>query len=110
MAMIWGFGAPLASSARPKYSLFLHDTIQKVFTHEGNNFDFKKRIDISLFPKATSNLFSVFFETKNSIWHRWDYEVDQYDILGDKEMPIEVKPEANKDDESDGQHSAHSGG
>jgi len=90
MAVIWGFGAPLASSARPKYSLFLQEIIQKVFSHEGSDFDFKKRIDMQLFPKATSNLFSVFFETKNCIWHRWDYEVDQYDILGDKEMSIEV--------------------
>lgn len=25
MSLIWGFGAPLTSIARPKYSLFLHE-------------------------------------------------------------------------------------
>lgn len=27
MSLIWGFGAPLTSMARPKYSLFLHEQI-----------------------------------------------------------------------------------
>lgn len=31
MSLIWGFGAPLTSPARPNYSLFLHDLIKKVF-------------------------------------------------------------------------------
>ena len=31
MAIIWGFGASLSVTARPKYSLFLHEQILKVF-------------------------------------------------------------------------------
>ena len=102
MALIWGFGAHLTATARPKYSVFLHDAIATVFSPQTCDFDFKKRVDMQLFPKAHSNLFSIFFETQNAIWHRWDYEVDQYDILGDKEKPVEAKAEVPADDGSDG--------
>jgi len=101
MAMIWGFGASLSSPARPKYSLFLHETIQKVFSPSNNTFDFKKRIDMSLFPKSNHNLFTVFFESRHMIWYTWDYEIDKYDILGDKEIEIEPYKHADGSNENE---------
>ena len=50
-----------------------------------------------MFPKLNSNLFSVFFHTKQMLWHKWDYQIDQYDILGDKEESVEAKIEQSKD-------------
>ena len=44
-----------------------------------------------LFPKSQHNLFSIFFHAKEVAWHKWDYEIEKYDILGDKEVPAEVK-------------------
>ena len=105
MAMIWGFGAPLTSSARPKYSMFLHELISKVFESSNCEFEFKKRVDMQLFPKHNCNMFSIFFHNRDFMWHKWDYEIDKYDILGDKEKPVEVKADYSKqtgdDDESD---------
>lgn len=91
MALIWGFGAPLMGAARPKYSLFLNELIPKLFSANNSPFEFKKRIEMQLFPKSNCNLFSIFFSSKDSLWHKWDYEIDQYDILGDKLVPIEHK-------------------
>jgi len=103
--MIWGFGAPLTSSARPKYSMFLHELISKVFESSSCEFEFKKRVDMQLFPKHNCNMFSIFFHNRDFMWHKWDYEIDKYDILGDKEKPVEVKADHSKqtgdDDESD---------
>lgn len=65
---------------------------------------------MDLFPKTTSNLFSIFFEPGMLLWHKWDYEIDQYDIMGDKEKPIEVKINEPKDDDSNGEDSAASVG
>ena len=56
-------------------------------------FEFKKRVDMTLFPKANCNLFSIFFHTQDILWHKWDYEIDKYDILGDKEKPVALKVE-----------------
>ena len=99
MALIWGFGASLTSPARPKYSLFLHEMIGKVFATSTCEFEFKKRIDMQIFPKNNTNLFSIFFHTADYVWHKWDYEIDKYDILGDKEKVVEAKPEIAKDDD-----------
>lgn len=57
MALIWGFGASLTTPARPKYSLFLHEAIQKVFAPATCAFDFARRVDMTLFPRAGTNLF-----------------------------------------------------
>ena len=76
MSLIWGFGAPLTSPARPKYSLFLHEHIKNVFNPANCKFEFLKRVDINLFPKVTTNLFSVFFHSKEMLWYKWDYEID----------------------------------
>lgn len=90
MALIWGFGSSLMGTARPKYSLFLHELISKLFSNS-SRFEFKKRIEMQLFPKSNCNLFSIFFHARDSLWHKWDYEIDQYDILGDKLVPVEQK-------------------
>jgi len=45
MSLIWGFGAALTSSARPKYSLFLHELIQKAFS-TNCEFEFRKRVEM----------------------------------------------------------------
>ena len=90
MALIWGFGASLSVTARPKYSLFLHEQILKVFQPSTCQFEFKKRIDMQIFPRNNCNLFSIFFHSKNFLWHKWDYEIEKYDILGDKEVLSEA--------------------
>jgi len=104
MALIWGFGASLSVSARPKYSLFLHEQIFKIFQPSSCHFEFKKRIDMQIFPRNNCNLFSIFFHPKDFMWHKWDYEIEKYDILGDKEIHSESKiVEASKtidDDDS----------
>lgn len=111
MALIWGFGSPLTSSARPKYSLFLHEMIDKVFSAATCNFEFKKRIEMHLFPKSNANLFSIFFNVSAYEWSKWDYEIDKYDILGDKEKVAEAKTDAVKDeDDSSHKDSPTSGG
>ena len=48
---------------------------------------------MTLFPKGNCNLFSIFFSTQDILWHKWDYEIDKYDILGDKEKPLVIKVE-----------------
>lgn len=73
MALIWGFGAPLTSPARPKYSMFLHEVIHKVFDPNECSFEFKKPLDIEKFPQKDCNLFSIFYHTQDKMWHRWDY-------------------------------------
>jgi len=72
---------------------------------------------MAMFPKSNSNMFSIFFHTKDMLWHKWDYEIDKYDITGDKEKPVPVLPDTSKltgeDDESverDGEMSPMSGG
>ena len=90
MSLVWGFGSPLSSPARPKYSLFLLELIQKVFAPATCQFEFFKRVDTQLFPKSNNNLFSMFFNTRQMSWNKWDYEIEKYDILGDKEEPIEA--------------------
>ena len=45
MAVIWGFGAPLTVPAREKYSVFVNDTIKKIFSNTSCSFVFRKRID-----------------------------------------------------------------
>ena len=110
MALIWGFGASLTTEARPMYSLFLHELLENVFAAATCNFEFKKRIDMNLFPKTTVNMFSVFFHTSDHAWHKWDYEIGKYDILGDKEKPVEAKPAAKDDDEDSKRDSPLSGG
>ena len=99
MALIWGFGSSLTSPARPKYSLFLHEMLDKVFATATCEFEFKKRIDMQIFPKNNTNLFSIFFHTGEHCWHKWDYEIGKYDILGDKEKVVEVKIEQPKEDD-----------
>ena len=47
MALVWGFGAPLTVPARAKYSVFIHDTIKKLFSSQSCSFEFKRRIDQS---------------------------------------------------------------
>ena len=61
MSLIWGFGAQLMTSARPAFNLFLHEQIDQVFSPAHCLFDFKKRLDMNLFPKLNCNLFSIFF-------------------------------------------------
>lgn len=100
MSLIWGFGASLTAEARPKFSLFLHEMLDKVFASATCSFEFKKRIDMNIFPKSHMSLFSIFFHTKDHAWHKWDYEINKYDILGDKEIVIEAKA-ANKDDDDE---------
>jgi hypothetical protein len=75
MGLIWGFGASLTVGARPKYSLFLHEQIARVFQPSSCNFEFKKRVEMQLFPKNNCNIFSIFYHTKDSLWHKWDYEI-----------------------------------
>ena len=45
MALVWGFGAPLTVQARSKYSVFINDSIKKIFSSTNCSFVFKKRID-----------------------------------------------------------------
>lgn len=97
MAMIWGFGAHLMTSARPAYNYFMHELIDQVFGVTNCQLEFKKRLDMTLFPKSNCNLFSIFFHTKDVLWHKWDYEIDKYDILGDKEKPVELKIENSQE-------------
>lgn len=42
---------------------------------------------MAMFPKSNSNMFSIFFHTGDLLWHKWDYEIEKYDITGDKEKP-----------------------
>lgn len=101
MSLIWGFGAPLTGPARPKYSTFLQELIQKAFMPSTNAFEFLKRVDMNLFPKSNCNLFSLFFHTKDCLWHKWDYEIEKYDILGDKESQHEVTVDRTKNTNED---------
>ena len=99
MAVIWGFGGHLMTSARPAYNIFMHELLDQVFAPSNCMFEFKKRLDMNQFPKANCNLFSIFFHTGDAMWHKWDYEIDKYDILGDKEKPAaEMKLETSRDD------------
>jgi len=41
-------------------------------------------------------MFSIFYHSKDSLWHQWDYEIEKYDILGDKETPLEAKIDGSK--------------
>ena len=84
MAIVWGFGAPLTVPARAKFSAFVSDTIKKVFSPAGSSFAFKKRIDQSQFPTHSANLFALFYHSKDRCWYRWDYQLDKYDIRGDR--------------------------
>ena len=45
---------------------------------------------MQIFPRNNCNLFSIFFHSKNFLWHKWDYEIEKYDILGDKEVLSEA--------------------
>ena len=45
MALVWGFGGPLTVPARSKYSVFINDSIKKIFSSTNCSFVFKKRID-----------------------------------------------------------------
>ena len=90
MSLIWGFGVSLTAPARPKYSLFLHELIQKRFGGSCT-FDFKKRVDMSLFPRSGCSLYQVSFHKKDHLWYSWDYEIDRYDILGNKNVEVEAK-------------------
>jgi dynein heavy chain len=85
MAIVWGFGAPLTVPARGKFSVFVNDTIKKVFSAAGCSFAFKKRIDQSQFPTHSADLFSLFYHSQDRCWFRWDYQLDKYTIRGDKE-------------------------
>ena len=81
MALIWGFGAPLTIPARTKYSLFINTMIKKIFSR----FALRKRIDQSQFPAFNANLFSMFYNAQDRCWYKWDYQIDKYNIKGDKE-------------------------
>ena len=85
MALVWGFGAPLTIPARNKYSLYINNMIKKVFSSSDNRFAFRKRIDQSQFPTLNANLFSVFYNGQDRCWYKWDYQIDKYNIKGDKD-------------------------
>lgn len=85
MAVIWGFGAPLTIPARTKYSVFINAMIKKIFSSPDSRFVFRKRIDQSQFPTLNANLFSMFYNAQDRCWYKWDYQIDKYNIKGDKE-------------------------
>ena len=51
---------------------------------------------MNLFPKQNAALFSIFFSPRDMLWHKWDYEIDKYDILGNKEEPVNVVMDKTK--------------
>ena len=71
---------------------------------KGRNSSWKNTNDMAIhhgaqFPPKTDSLFNRFFLPENKSWEKWSYDIERYDILGDK--IIEKKREAKKKDDLD---------
>ena len=57
---------------------------------------------MALFPRSGNSLYQIFFHTKDFLWYNWDYEVERYDILGNKVIEYEARVDVTQlsDEES----------
>lgn len=83
MALVWSFGATLVDAGRITFSDKLHYLVNKV-KEERQDFFFMKNLNEMSLPDPEKNFFSIFFKRQENGWLKWDHDIKNYSITGDR--------------------------
>jgi len=75
----------LVHNAKLQYGDYLRSLFEDFFINECHKVEWSKRIDMAFFPQPNVNLFGQFFSQKEMKWNRWDFEIENYNIVGIRE-------------------------